>query len=59
LEEIKRDPELRSIPILMTSGMDMKQECLDAGADAFIMKPFRPAQLLDQMQAMIEASQNN
>ena len=32
--------------IVMTSGMDMKKECLERGADHFLLKPFMPDDLL-------------
>lgn len=30
----------RELPILMTSAIDRRQDCLDAGADDFMLKPF-------------------
>jgi DNA-binding response OmpR family regulator len=30
----------RGLPILMTSGIDRRQECLKAGANEFMLKPF-------------------
>ena len=50
LKELKQDPELNKIPVLVASGMDHKIQCMDAGAEGFILKPFRPAALLDAMQ---------
>ena len=35
--------------ILMTSGMDYKNECLDAGADGFLLKPYMPDDLTKQL----------
>jgi len=46
---IKSDPSTASIIILMTSGMDVEEQCLLAGADAFLLKPYSPDQLLDDM----------
>lgn len=34
------------IPVVMTSAMDRRRECLDAGADLFIIKPFLPDELV-------------
>jgi CheY-like chemotaxis protein len=31
----------------MTSGLELRQECLAAGADGFLMKPFMPKELID------------
>jgi two-component system response regulator CpxR len=32
--------------IILTSGMDLKKECMEAGADDFLMKPYMPEDLL-------------
>lgn len=32
--------------ILMVSGQDLKQECLNAGADGFLLKPYMPSDLI-------------
>lgn len=56
LRELKHDEQLRDIPVIMTSGMDRRQECLDAGANAFILKPFRPSEMLDTIAEMIRAT---
>ncbi|MGD2145017.1 MAG: response regulator [Anaerolineae bacterium] len=46
LRELKGDQALSEIPVIMTSGMDRADECLAAGADAFLLKPFRPSEML-------------
>lgn len=55
LQELKRDEALSDIPVIMTSGMDHAQECMGAGADAFILKPFRPSEILDKISDLIRA----
>ncbi len=35
--------------IIMTSGEDRKQECLLAGADDFLLKPYMPADLISKL----------
>lgn len=35
--------------IIMTSGMDLKQQCITAGADMYLQKPFMPDELLGWM----------
>ncbi len=59
IAEIKQDPVLRSIPLLAVSGMDREAECLRVGAEAFILKPFRPAELLDRMNSLLNSSSSN
>lgn len=55
LQEIRTDEALRSIPIVMTSGMDRSAECLAGGANKFIFKPFRPSELLEMIADLIQA----
>jgi DNA-binding response OmpR family regulator len=43
---IRAEPGLEDTCILMTSGMNLKKECLQSGADAFIQKPFMPDELI-------------
>ena len=57
LKELKGDPVLKQIPVLVTSGMDREHECLATGADGFLLKPFRPAELLDRIEKFIKKSQ--
>lgn len=52
LKELKGDQDLKHIPVLVTSGMDREVECRQAGADDFILKPFRPGELLSTLAAL-------
>lgn len=40
LQDLRRDVISRTIPVVITSGIDRRQEALDAGAQAFLLKPF-------------------
>jgi len=53
LRTLKNDVVLKDIPVLVTSGMDREYECKKAGAEDFILKPFRPNELLERISAMI------
>lgn len=55
LQALKCDEALREIPVIMTSGADHAQECSYAGADAFILKPFRPSEMLQRINKLIQA----
>jgi len=57
LRTLKSDAALKDIPVLVTSGMDRELECQKAGAEGFILKPFRPTELLDRISAMITPTQ--
>ncbi len=52
---LKTHEALKGIPVLVTSGMDCEIACRKAGADDFILKPFRPAQLLDKVRDLVQA----
>jgi len=54
LRELRADETLKSIPIVMTSGMDRSAECLAAGADKFVFKPFRPSELLEIIGGLLQ-----
>jgi CheY-like chemotaxis protein len=43
---IRKIPALANVRIVMTSGMNMKDECLQQGANHFLLKPFMPDDLL-------------
>jgi len=53
LRELKTDEALKTVPVVMDSGMDRAEECLAAGADAFLLKPFRPSELLATVAGLI------
>jgi two-component system phosphate regulon response regulator PhoB len=40
LATIRNDPDWKNLSILMTSAIDHSQDCLEAGANSFILKPF-------------------
>lgn len=46
LRELRDDETLKSMAVVMISGMDRAEECLACGADRFLLKPFRPSELL-------------
>jgi two-component system chemotaxis response regulator CheY len=58
LKEVKRHPSYRFTPVIMLtteSGEDKKQEGRAAGAKAWIIKPFQPANMLDAVSKLILA----
>lgn len=46
VRRLRSDNEIGPTRVLMTSGMDMSNECSLAGADGFILKPFMPDDLI-------------
>jgi len=54
LRQIRQSPELPHIRVIMSSGMDYRDQCLERGADGFIMKPYMPDDLIRMMrQALV------
>jgi two-component system response regulator EvgA len=49
VKELKGLMDLRKIRVIMTSGMDLGEKCILAGADDFIQKPYMPEELLDKI----------
>ena len=43
---MRADPELKAVRVVMSSGMEMKRQCLQAGANAFLLKPYMPDELI-------------
>lgn len=46
LEELRAKPEYKDLRIVMTSGANVESECLQKGANAFLMKPYMPDDLV-------------
>ena len=46
IEAIRRTKDLASLRVVMTSGLNMKEECIRGGANAFLLKPFSPDDLI-------------
>ncbi len=53
LRELRADETLKSVPVVMTSGLEYSAECLAAGAEAFVLKPFRPSELLAVVEDLV------
>ena len=45
----RADSVWENLPILVTSAIDRRQDCLDAGADDFILKPFNWQEIIDRI----------
>jgi DNA-binding response OmpR family regulator len=54
LREVRQEPEIMDTRILMCSGLNLREECIQAGADGFIQKPFMPEELLKLIHANVQ-----
>ncbi len=49
LESVREDTELKDVIIMMSSGMDLREECMEKGANDFILKPYMPDELVQKI----------
>lgn len=60
LKQIKEDPGLREIPVVMISGVDdikLVTRCIEIGAEDYLPKPFEPALLRARVRACLDKKQ--
>jgi CheY-like chemotaxis protein len=53
LSAIRQDERTRQIGVVISSGMDVGQRCIELGANAFILKPYMPEDLLQKIRQVI------
>lgn len=46
IQAIRKNKDLANLRVVMASGMSMQEECMRAGANAFLLKPFSPDDLI-------------
>ena len=46
LDLIRKSPEARDVRVIMTSGLNLKEDCIRRGANGFLLKPFMPDDLI-------------
>lgn len=54
LRQVRSTPDFTNMPVIMTSGMDVSDQCLEAGADGFMLKPYSPPDLIDMIRKNLE-----
>jgi CheY-like chemotaxis protein len=52
VEAIRKDKELQDIRVIMSSGIDFSQKCLEEGVDGFIQKPYMPEELIRKIREL-------
>ena len=54
LSRIRQTPGLEEIQVLMSSGIDYRDESVQAGADGFILKPYMPDELIQKIRSALK-----
>lgn len=57
VEQVRSDPQLYQLPVVMTSGLNREDEAMQAGADWFLIKPFDPSELVSVLQKLLGVEQ--
>ena len=57
--EVRKSEDLSDLKVIMTSGMDLSDQCVKAGADAFLLKPYTPEQLMQVLQENLSNVEGN
>jgi two-component system chemotaxis response regulator CheY len=56
LRQVRNSGFFRHIPVIMLSGMEqpqLRQRCLNQGADAYLIKPFNPDKILNTINEVL------
>lgn len=57
---LKQDPELKNIPVIVSSASDMEEEeVYQAGADLFLLKPVSAQKLLTHVQSLLQKAKSD
>ncbi len=51
VRRIRETPDMQNLKIIMVSGVNKNEECIAAGANAFLLKPYMPDDLFGLLQA--------
>jgi CheY-like chemotaxis protein len=54
LKQIRSDEEFGATKVIMSSGIDFQEKCQQAGANAFILKPYMPNALITLIKQTID-----
>ena len=54
LRQIRANPKTAGLPVVMTSGMELSEQCAQAGANSFLLKPYSPEQLASTMKQILD-----
>lgn len=53
LDQVRSSKDISKVRVLMSSGSNVKEECLNRGANGFLMKPYMPDDLFTQLKQVL------
>lgn len=56
LTQLKAHDETKNLSVVMTSGLNVENECISSGANGFLLKPYMPDDLLDILKRSLNHS---
>lgn len=56
LEELKRSEDTRRVRVVMSSGANVKEECMRRGAFGFLPKPYMPEDLVTLLKQAVQSA---
>jgi CheY-like chemotaxis protein len=56
LDQVRANDETKNLKVVMTSGLNLDAECMQHGANGFLLKPYMPDDLLNILKRNISPS---
>lgn len=53
LDKLRNEAETKDVRVVMSSGANVKEECINHGANGFLMKPYMPDDLIKLLKQTI------
>jgi two-component system, OmpR family, alkaline phosphatase synthesis response regulator PhoP len=53
LEAVREEEAVKHTAVIMSSGMDFSSECIQKGANDFVMKPYMPDELIEKIKKLV------
>lgn len=54
LRKVRNDVNLVGVKVIMASGLDMRRECIAAGANDFLLKPYMPDEIINALRKKLQ-----
>jgi DNA-binding response OmpR family regulator len=56
LKALRKSKNTRGVHVIMSSGMNLREDCLQHGASAFLLKPYMPDELIATLKKVLSAA---